>query len=923
MARAGRGAGESASLAPLLIFIIPFFRIGNFPANESGLNMSSETSFSPRQILARLVCGVLLVNLVVGLLATLWLKQNFDQHESDITVNSTNLTLILEQDIEDSIDKIDITLRSVIDEYKRETANRTFQWNFLNDYTYVLLVRQPKLDFLRISDANGNIFFGSGETGNSPTNIADRDLFTRLSQDPAAGMVIAKPFVDKIHGQWMLMFARRLDETDGSFGGVVIAGIALKRLSQLFSGLDVGHYGAVALRDQDLGVVVAIPEPAAIDDASPMRDEMRERMNSGEQAGLIRLSGAAPVAGRTVAFRRVGLYPLFVTVALDARDYLADWRFEAVALFGFFILFLSVTVAIAWQFHRSWTHQAATYRMLRNSEERLRLLAENATDTISRFDADGVLRDISKSVVRLLGHRSEDLVGQRIDDLIHPNDVAALHAARDSLTVTPKPQILSHRFLHKDGHYIWIESNIQAIRNDADQVVEFVAVARDISERKQADARIEFLAHHDPLTNLPNRLLGKDRLELAVARAERSGSKVALLFLDLDQFKRVNDSLGHSIGDALLQSVSARLQGCLRESDTLSRQGGDEFLILLEELRDGEAAARVAETVLTSLSIAFLIDEQELYISGSIGIAIYPDDGTDFDTLLKKADTAMYHAKDAGRNAFRFFTDQMNLDTTEYLNLRNGLRRGLERGEFVLHYQPQIRLRDGAVIGVEALVRWRHPDLGLVPPGRFIPVAEDSGLIVPLGSWVLQEACRQAARWHQMGYADLVVAVNLSAAQFKRGDLLHSINEALADAALDPSFLELELTESILISDTAKVLAMVERLKLRGVKLSIDDFGTGYSSLAYLKRFHVDKLKIDQSFVRDITSDPNDAAIVGAIVQMARSLGLTTIAEGVEDGEALAALRTHGCDEAQGFHLARPMSAEDLEAFLRVPLAGW
>ncbi len=349
----------------------------------------------------------------------------------------------------------------------------------------------------------------------------------------------------------------------------------------------------------------------------------------------------------------------------------------------------------------------------------------------------------------------------------------------------------------------------------------------------------------------------------------------------------------------------------------LSRQGGDEFLILLDDLRDVEAATRVAEAVLESLSSPFAVDEHELYISGSIGIAVYPDDGTDFDTLLKKADAAMYHAKEVGRNTFRFFANKMNADTSEYLSLRSGLRRALEREEFVLHYQPQVSLRSGEVVGVEALIRWQQADGSLMPPDRFIPVAEDSGLIVPMGAWVLNEACRQAAAWHKMGFAGLVVAVNLSATQFRRGDLLSNIANALTDSTLDPSCLELELTESILISDTSAVLTTVDRLKQLGLKLSIDDFGTGYSSLAYLKRFNVDKLKIDQSFVRDITTDPNDAAIVYAIVQMARSLGLTTVAEGVEDEPSLKALREQGCDEAQGYFFARPMPAADLVEFLR------
>ncbi|MDD5330673.1 MAG: EAL domain-containing protein [Sulfuricella sp.] len=441
-------------------------------------------------------------------------------------------------------------------------------------------------------------------------------------------------------------------------------------------------------------------------------------------------------------------------------------------------------------------------------------------------------------------------------------------------------------------------------------------MAGEIAERKKAEAQINFLAYHDPLTELPNRLLGQDRFRQAMAHADRNGTKAALLFLDLDSFKTINDSLGHSIGDALLKAVAARLRHCVRDTDTISRQGGDEFLVALTGVRDSGAITGIAEKILHRLVEPFEIENHELPTSFSIGIVVYPDDGSDFETLLKKADTAMYHAKDAGRNTYRFHTEQMNVDAVERLRMRNNLGKALERNEFVLYYQPQIDLASGAVAGAEALIRWNHPELGMVAPGRFIPVAEDSGLIVEIGDWVLREACRQAAAWRQAGQPQLTVAVNLSAVQFKRGNLELSVAQALAESGLDPAQLELELTESILIQDTDKVLATVQRLKTLGVKLSIDDFGTGYSSLSYLKRFAVDRLKIDQSFVRDMADDPNDAAIVNAIIQMAKSLNLKTIAEGVEDSRMLDLLRHLQCDEAQGYHFARPMPAGEFPAYL-------
>ena len=441
-------------------------------------------------------------------------------------------------------------------------------------------------------------------------------------------------------------------------------------------------------------------------------------------------------------------------------------------------------------------------------------------------------------------------------------------------------------------------------------------VGKDITERKAAEQQIEFLAYRDTLTGLPNRLLLNDRFEQAKAYADRFKTKVALLFLDLDNFKTINDSLGHAVGDHLLKEIALRLSEGIRDTDTVSRQGGDEFLIVLSDLVDADSIAPILDKLMKRLRDTFWVDGHELSTSISVGITLYPEDGEDFDSLLKKADMAMYRAKDSGRNTYRFFDEQMNVEAVEHLAMRNGLRRALERDELVLHYQPQVDLVSGRVVGVEALVRWRHPELGLIPPGRFIPVAEDSGLIVPIGEWVMREACRQGMAWKQAGLPEMLIAVNLSSVQFKRGDVVQTVTGALEASGFNPALLELELTESILIGNTDQVLATMRQLKLLGVKLSIDDFGTGYSSLSYLKRFDVDKLKIDQSFIRDFASNPEDAAIVRAIIQMAQSLNLKTLAEGVEDAQVLEQLRIFRCDGAQGFLFARPMPAEEFAGFL-------
>ncbi len=439
----------------------------------------------------------------------------------------------------------------------------------------------------------------------------------------------------------------------------------------------------------------------------------------------------------------------------------------------------------------------------------------------------------------------------------------------------------------------------------------------DVNELKLAEEKALFLSHHDALTQLPNHQLLKDRLQQAIAFAEKSRSVMALLVIDIDRFKTFNDSLGYGIGNELLISIARRLSEFVRETDTVSRQGGDEFLLFLPDLDSATSCVRFIDKLMRELAQPITLSGQEISLSASVGIALYLQDGADFETLLKKADMAMYRAKSGGRNTYRFFNEQMNEGAIEQLTLSVGLRKALDAAQFQLYYQPQIEIGSNRLIGAEALIRWCHPERGMIPPGQFIPVAESSGLIVAIGDWVLQEACREVARWQAAGVSQPLVAVNLSALQFANGNIEQSVANAIAAAGIAPAMLELELTESIMMHDTENVLATVQRLKETGVSLSIDDFGTGYSSLSYLKRFAVDKLKIDQSFVRELLTDQSDAAIVHAIIQMAHNLGLRTIAEGVETAAVLEQLQAYGCDEVQGYYLAKPMPADAFMLYLQ------
>jgi len=500
----------------------------------------------------------------------------------------------------------------------------------------------------------------------------------------------------------------------------------------------------------------------------------------------------------------------------------------------------------------------------------------------------------------------------------HPEDAGLYEAAvANAVRGVSEEFECEYRVRHASGDWIWIYSRGKVTQRDgAGRALRMTGTATNVTKRKEAEERAEFLATRDPLTGLPNRVLLHDRLEQGIVNAARHRSGFAFMFIDLDRFKTINDSLGHDVGDELLKRVAARLAACVRASDTVARLGGDEFAVILENLRDtdDEGAQQVADKMIAAMGAPMLIGSQHLNTSCSIGISLYPADGKDSATLMKHADVAMYYAKEKGRNNYQFFSPEMNLRAQERLSIENYLRLALRRNELVLHYQPRIRMSDGALTGMEALVRWLHPRRGLLAPEKFIDVAEDSGLIVPIGEWVLERACRQARDWQRAFGRNLKLSVNLSVGQVNDGERLYrAIDAAIRGAGIDPSTLELELTESMLMQNLGEKAALLNRLGELGVGISIDDFGTGYSSLSYLKTLPVDAIKIDSSFVRDIGLDANDEAIVRAIIAMAHSLKLSVIAEGVETEAQFASLKALGCDEFQGYFASAALPPAEFE----------
>lgn len=557
---------------------------------------------------------------------------------------------------------------------------------------------------------------------------------------------------------------------------------------------------------------------------------------------------------------------------------------------------------------------------LRREKRHLQTITDTIGDGLYVLNEQGRIERVNPTFGKLLGYRPEEVVGHIGHELFHMRgDGAPFQDSADcpicSAMGRGEGYVGEELFRRKDGTLMNVEVSCQPICS-GNEATGVVAAFRDISKRKESDERIRYLAEYDTLTNLPNRTLFLDRLRQAIIGARREEEIFAILFLDIDLFKSINDSLGHPVGDRLLQEMARRLVECVRASDTVSRQGGDEFIIILRQIREAADPAQIARKILAAMSEPFFIDNQELRVSGSIGIALYPADGENEAALIKNADAAMYHAKKLGRNNYQFFTADLNVRARQRLEMENSLRLALDRREFLLHYQPQVELESGRIIGVEALLRWQHPEQGLVPPGEFIPLAEECGLIVPIGEWVLREVCRQNKAWQDEGAAKLPVAVNLSPIQFRQHNLEEVIRQALTESGLAPEYLEIEITESLLMSAENQTIALLYRLKNLGLSVAIDDFGTGYSSLSYLKLFPIDKLKVDRSFVRDVSSDPDDAAIISAIIAMAHRLRLQVLAEGVETIDQRNFLMLEGCNEAQGFHYSRPLPAEQMKTLL-------
>lgn len=849
--------------------------------------------------------------------------------QEQAATNARNLTEVLETRLEATLHRVEATLTTLAEELPpaaMTAAAVPYHGPMLHRRLALLAQHFPEITGLRLIDREGTVLYAS-ELAQPDGNARGRDYFNQLREHPDTPVVYSEVTQGRLSGRPQLFIAVPVKDGAGNFLGVALAALEIGYLQSIFDAVDLGPQGVITFRRSDDGrLVLRRPAKPNTVNQSLQNNPMHQRIEAGERAGTIRYLAAIDGVDRIYAFQRVANYPFYVAAGIALDDLLVTWRRTAATAIVATLLGLTAIALLLARLGGSQRREQRATGALQASEDRFHLLLNAVGEGICGVDLGGNTTFCNPAALSLCGLDQEsELLGHNLLDRVlehHSGERTGqgdLSPCRDTVL-----EALAHGETYRseeaylrqgDGSLVNIRfSACPLIRNG--QSVGGAVFFSDLSAQRESEARIAYLVSHDALTGLPNRMLAEDRFRQAAALVRRHGGRVALIALDLDNFKTINDSLGHRAGDQLLQAVVTRLAGLLRETDTLCRTGGDEFLLVVPDMAGHDTLAPYLEKLRQTLAQPFELKTQSLATTVSLGVALYPDDGADFALLLQQADTAMYHAKDAGRDTYRLFNPAMQRRAQASLSLRFALQRALEQGEFRLHYQPQQHLREGCIVGVEALLRWQDPDRGLVPPDQFIPLAEQSGLIVPMGQWVLGEACRQGANWNRQRQTPLRVAVNISALQFKRGNLVETVTEALEDSGLSPHLLELELTESTLLQQTEEVQPVLTRLAALGVRLAIDDFGTGYSSLAYLKRLSVHALKIDRSFVADLLGNPEDVAIVRAIIDMAHALNLHTVAEGVECAEVRDRLAAFGCDEMQGFYLARPLPPAALEAFL-------
>lgn len=869
----------------------------------------------------------MLVAAAVGLLclATIlvlaMLQQSYQRYHETAAANVENTSLSLERFLGAHFQESELALLSASAEYRRVQAAGNFNPEAFSLYVQGLRQRLPNALSVRGTDKDGNVIYGDDLTPDRRVNIADREYFRRARD--SMQLTFSLPLRSRITGQRVFIISLPLIDAEGGFAGIVYVNTANERIEELFSSIQLGEHGIITLFDADRRILIRYPSLKEMADEVVVRVAATgtiEALAAGKTIASYKAKSPFDGLQRTISFRRIGHYPVYVLVGQAEEDYLAPWWREC-AMGGTFLLVItlgSILLGLSTRRYMEARLQVEVLEDRQAAHDHLAAIIRAIPDLLFEVDLEGRYLDYRTTHMELLAMPPDEFVGRKVSDVLPASAAATVMEAIAEANAKGSSYGAQIHIKVPAGE-LWFELSIARKQAYRSEQPTFIVLSRDITERNQAQLRIEQLAFSDMLTGLPNRRLFLDRLRQSMAVSERNHSYCALLFLDIDKFKTLNDTLGHQIGDLLLVEIAERLRRAVREYDTVARLGGDEFVVLLEQLdtHEDEAAQQaqnVAEKVAAQLRREYELACHKYIGTSSIGIALFCGQSMSSDELLRRADLAMYQAKSSGRSAVCFFDPEMQASIAARQALEIDLKQAIIHEEFFLCFQPQFD-SGGGMVGAEALLRWRSPQRGLVPPDEFIGLAEESGLILPIGHWVMREVCRCIEDWRRYPeLARITVSVNVSAKQIALPTFVEEVQELLSFYAVEPARLKLEITETMLVDRIDEIIAKINELRAVGVRFSLDDFGTGYSSLSYLKRLPFDQVKIDQSFARGALDDPNDAAICRAIIALGRALNLEVVAEGIETEAQWSFFKAEGCRYGQGYLFGKPMAEGDFVA---------
>jgi diguanylate cyclase (GGDEF)-like protein/PAS domain S-box-containing protein len=872
------------------------------------------TARLPRSLLGQLAVLLLVVLPLMWLAIASNLERLRQQSLDAAAVETGNLTRVFAEEVHSSVHAIDLTLLDLRERWLEEPQQFREKVRLRRAYLESDVAFQ-----VSIIDAHGQLQFTSATPNAKPMDLHDREHFRFHLEHPGDQLFISKPVLGRISRRWSLQFTRPMYSASQQFLGVIVVSVSPDYFTRFSRRIDLGPGATMTVIRSGGEVIARMPSvPASLELTLTGTPFVNARAGG---AGVFFQVSRVDGVYRQFAWRSLEHLPLVVTIGRSVDGVLARYRQQRTVHLGAGVALSILIALLGYLLLSSRRQRVSARRELEQSEFRWKHALEGAGEGVWDWNPRNNELFLSRQWKEMLGY-AEHEIENRIEAweaLVHPEDKPRVLAeVGDYAAGRSEVHSLEYRLRCKDDQWKWVHSRgLVVSRSPEGEPLRIIGTHADITPRKHAEiAELEYQRDYDALTGVASRTLLRERAEQALARARARTRPVWIACLNIDRFKLVNDTLGHEAGDLLLQLVARRLTAAVRNPDTVARSAGDEFILVLASAQDDHEVMAMVQHVMAALAQPFTIRGQNYFLTCSIGLAAFPADGDDAERLVKYAGLAMHRAKEVGRNSFQFYNPAMRERTVEHLQLEGDLRHALERNEFVLHYQPQVDLRTGRIVGMEALIRWNHPTLGLLSPGRFIQIAEETGLIVPIGTWVLLAACHQTKAWLAMGLGPLRIGVNVSGNQFYQHDLISSVKEALDASGLDAACLDLELSEGLVMTDVAQARETMHGLKRLGVSLSIDDFGTGYSSLSYLNSFPMDVLKIDQSFVRNIATSPEDATLARSIISLSQSLQLKVIAEGVETEEQLGYLRRHRCDEIQGFYFSRPLPAHEFEQML-------